>query len=328
MPLIDLNTPEVRDLAWTIQSPGLLAASYRESPHGENDEDWVITDTWCEQQYAKFETWLGALDESPQPLLDWLKPRQNPRLGYYFESLVEFWLSHDQSVSRLIPHLQVNDATLKDQRRTLGEFDFLLLDSEHQRVQHWEVAVKFYLHDQRANGQALWYGPNPRDRLDLKLQRLFQHQLTLSRLPQARVALQALGLNLPLWPRLLLKGYLFYRSDDHWTHHETRFRGLSARHLRGWWTYLEPFVIPNAESDRRWLYLPRLQWLAPAKVVRDQEGQLMNFRELHNFCFDLLGRHQKPPLLAEMRRAESGVWEEVSRGFVVPPHWPGVTEKA
>jgi hypothetical protein len=50
----------------------------------------------------------------------------------------------------------------------------------------------------------------------------------------------------------------------------------------------------------------------------------MDFHELHSFCFDLLKRHQRPPLLAEMRLKESGFWEEVSRGFVVPRQWPGL----
>jgi hypothetical protein len=241
---------------------------------------------------------------------------------------VEYWLRQDSSVSRLVPHLQVKDHSMKGRQRTLGEFDFLWVDDAQSRTLHWEVAVKFYLQYRHSDGQLLWYGPNPRDRLDIKLQRLFQHQLILSRLPRAGAALQQLGLTLPVLPRLLMKGYLFYPSDTDWTNVEPHLPGLSARHLRGWWTYLEPFKIPNAASDSRWLYLPRLRWLASAKVAPGGESQLMNIHELHDFCFDLSKRHQRPPLLAEMCLNESGVWEEVSRGFVVPQQWPGFTTKS
>jgi len=322
-----LNTPQVRDLAWVIQSPVLLTAAGQEWQPVGTGEDLIINDAWCEQQFAKHREWLYALDESPQPLLQWLRLRQSPRLGYYFESLVEFWLRHENTNNRLVPHLQIKDEPENGRQRTLGEFDFLLVDETRRQILHWEVAVKFYLRYPQADGSYLWCGPNPRDRLDLKLQRLFQHQLLLSRLPPAIAALQQLGLNLPVWPRLLLKGYLFYRSHTEWRNAQSHFDGLSARHLRGWWTYLEPFEIPQAASDSRWLYLPRLQWLAPATIHGEGKDQLMNLQELHKFCLVMLKRHQKPPLVAEMRLMQTDVWEEVSRGFVLPQNWPGFTGK-
>jgi hypothetical protein len=197
-------------------------------------------------------------------------------------------------------------------------------------IQHWEVAVKFYLHYQQPDGRVLWYGPNPRDRLDLKLQRLFHHQLALSLRPEAAGALQHAGLTWPVFtwpvlPRLLLKGYLFYPSSSNWRNHPA-LPELSPHHLRGWWTYLDPFEIPNASEDRRWLSLPRLKWLAPA-VRRESEQELMNIEQLHSFCLESLQHKQKPPLIAEMCVTEAGAWREVSRGFVVPQYWPGIHAK-
>jgi hypothetical protein len=257
--------------------------------------------------------------------LDWLKPRYSPRLGYYFESLVEFWLRRRFSRQSLVAHLQV-----KNGQRVLGEFDFLIADSSQQIVHHWEVAVKFYMHYQHPDGHVLWYGPNPRDRLELKLQRLFHHQLALSLLPEAEGALHQAGLKWPVLPRLFLKGYLFYPSTNDWRNQSTManptMAELSPHHLRGWWTYLDPFVVPNADLDRRWLYLPRLQWLAPA-VSGASNSSLMDYEQLHGFCLDLLQRNQKPPLIAEMVLSEEGRWQEVSRGFVLPQHWPGTHAK-
>ncbi len=321
-------TPQVRDLAWVIKSPVLLNATG--SPHqfasaseavaGNSSAELVIDDLWCEQQFQQHWNWLCALDANPQPLLDWLKPRYNPRLGYYFESLVEFWLRHAFADQLLVSHLPV-----KNEQRTLGEFDYLLSDSSKQIIYHWEVAVKFYLHYQQPDGRVLWYGPNPRDRLDIKLQRLLHHQLALSSLPEAAGALRYAGLAGSVLPRLLLKGYLFYPSTQDWRN-PSFLPELSPQHLRGWWTYLDPFEIPNAHKERCWLYLPRLQWLAPA-VSGESNNGLMNFQQLHSFCLDLLLRNQKPPLIAEMCFTEAGGWQEVSRGFVVPPYWPGINAK-
>ena len=172
----------MRDLAWTIQSPGLLDPAYKQyqpSPGGDGAARpvaAVIDDGWCERQFLQHRQWLRGLDADPRGLIEWLKPHydsfgkplSNPRLGYYFESLVEFWLRYGCAYQPLIAHLPVKDA-----QRTVGEFDYLFMDSARQAVQHWEVAVKFYLHHEDANGRILWYGPNPRDRLDLKLQRFF-----------------------------------------------------------------------------------------------------------------------------------------------------------
>jgi hypothetical protein len=165
-----------------------------------------------------------------------------------------------------------------------------------------------------------WYGPNSRDRLDIKLQRLLRHQLRLSSYPAAFTTLHKADLRQPVFPQLLLKGYLFYPAQSDWRS-PPAYDELSAGHLRGWWTYLDSFEIPNADEDRRWLYLPRLRWLAPA-VVGEANSALMTIEQLHGFCLDLLKRKQRPPLIAEMVFTEAGHWQEVSRGFVLPQHWP------
>ncbi len=295
-----------------------------EAVTGFSADGLVIDDIWCEQQFQQHSKWLSVLDTNPKPLMDWLAPRYNPRLGYYFESLVEFWLRHTFAQHLIVPHLQVKND--RHSPRTIGEFDYLLADSATQRILHWEVAVKFYLYFQQPDSRILWYGPNPRDRLDLKLQRLFHHQLALSRLSAAQKTLQQAGLTWPVTPHLLLKGYLFYPSHSDWRH-RLDTPDLSPQHARGWWTYLNSFEIPNAHEDRCWLYLPRLHWLAPAVVRGEAENALMDFAQLHSFCLDLLQRKQRPPLIAEMRRSETGSWQEVSRGFVVPQQWPAIIKK-
>jgi hypothetical protein len=325
MELGEFHQAAVRDLAWVLSSPGLLAPQFQRYQypqqflHGfpEIGDTLVIRDAWCRQQFAANLNWLRSLEHSPRNFLKWLQPRHDPRLGYYFESLVEYWLRHLYSRQRLFTHCQV-----KDGGRTVGEFDFLFDHPEGQITCHWEVAVKYYLrHKDNASGAITWYGPNPRDRLDLKLQRLLEHQVCLSLQPAANTVLEQLG-RAQVVPNILLKGYLFYPAQEHWRSCDPETEGLSPQHLRGWWTYIEPFHVPQTVPDARWLYLPQLRWLAPALVSSGETAKLMNLRELHNFCLDLIDRRQKPPLIAELQATASGDWQEVSRGFVVPQHWP------
>ncbi|SON49253.1 DUF1853 family protein [Vibrio tapetis] len=72
-------------------------------------------------------------------------------------------------------HIEAEEIQLFDQKRTLGAIDFIIRNLEKSELEHWEVAVKFYLlHDKK------WFGPNAADRLDIKLSRMLNHQLEMS----------------------------------------------------------------------------------------------------------------------------------------------------
>lgn len=95
------------------------------------------------------------------------------RVGHYFERLVHFWLAEVQRLDQVEKGLQIRDDT-----RTIGELDFVFADAMGQ-ICHWEVAVKFYLHDPTRPGSH-FPGPDARDDFETKAKRLFEHQLPLS----------------------------------------------------------------------------------------------------------------------------------------------------
>lgn len=121
----------------------------------------------------------------------------NSRLGFWYQHVChQHFLSH--------PHYDVllEEVQLFHQdKKTIGAIDFLIHDHQHIEIQHWEVAVKFYLLHEN-----LWYGPNSRDRLDLKLAHMLNHQLKMT---QTASFQQSYAQYKHIQPKLLMQGRLY-----------------------------------------------------------------------------------------------------------------------
>ena len=298
-----LHDPAVRDLAWVIGSPGLIDASHPAYL------DRVVDDVWCSTQLQACMPWLAALDLSPVQLHNYIAARPTRRLGHYFESLIKFWLTHMPDTHIIATNLQV-----QDEQRTRGEYDFLFRDAS-AAVCHWEAAVKFYLQLEPQPEQRAFIGPGTRDRLDLKLERVFQHQLLLGHTHAGRLALPP-GIRLDK-TQAFIKGYLFYHES---IYSEMAIQGISAAHLSGWWVRHTLEQLPQASADSRWIILPRLRWLAPARLADD--AQLMTYAALNSRLDQHFSVGTEAVLVFEMTRAATGEWHEQSRGFVVCNSWP------
>ncbi|MEL0027982.1 MAG: DUF1853 family protein, partial [Perlucidibaca sp.] len=230
-------------------------------------------------------------------------------LGSHFESLLAFWLSWPDNPRYRM--LQRNLAVRHD-GRTLGEFDFLVQDLASGQTQHWEVAVKFFL-GVRPGGQGRdWIGPGLRDRLDLKLDRLCQHQLRLARSPAGRRLLDDLGLP-ATQPACLVKGRLFYPGagqDADWAP-----RDAAPGHLRSWWQDHDSFLARWGDEGLDWLRLPKAHWMTEVSAAGLAEPPV-SARALVSGL---------PPAGPRAAIAVVGLrhGQELTRGFVVPAGWPG-----
>jgi hypothetical protein len=300
-----LHDPAVRDLAWVIGSPGLLEASY---PAYDGK---VVNDAWCSAQLQACNSWLTTLDLSPLALHSFIAARPTRRLGHYFETLIKFWLTHMPDTQIIATNLQV-----QDKLRTLGEYDFLFRDAS-TTVCHWEAAVKFYLQLEPMAEQRAFIGPGARDRLDLKLGRVFQHQLTLGHTLAGQSALPP-GIKLHKM-QAFIKGYLFYHASSV---NKISAPGVSAAHLSGWWVRHTVDKIPQASADSHWIILPRLRWLAPAREAED--AKVLSFTALGSHLNKHFSLSSDAVLLFEMTRSTTGAWHEISRGFVVCSSWPDI----
>lgn len=298
--------PLVRDLAWVLTSPPLLQPT-------DTAVRWLDA-AWGQAAWAASQDWLAALDRDPAPLQEALSRRPG-RLGSYFESLLDCWLAWPGNpLYRRLHH----GLPVRHDKRTLGEFDFLVEERASGEVQHWEVAVKFYLGIAPGGDAAHWVGPGLKDRLDIKLAHLMQHQLPLSERPEARRLLTALALPAPR-PVCLLRGRLFYPADAQpadWAPAQA-----APGHLTGWWMPADTFLRHFDSSELLWLRLPREHWLAPVDLTATPAAVL-------------IGEPVSAPVLVEAWRAAAdnraaavvglASGREVTRGFITPPLWPRI----
>lgn len=324
----------VRDLAWVLASPPLLAPQ-------PGAARWVDA-AWGRAAFAASRDWLATLDRDPAPLQQALALRPG-RLGSYFEGLLDAWLAWPGNplYRRLYHGLPVRVG-----KRTVGELDFLVEERASGEIQHWEVAVKFYLGIAPGGHAADWVGPGLRDRLDLKLDRLRGHQLPLADTPDAAGLLQALQLPLPQ-PVCLVRGRFFYPPAAFASAGGTGLppgpgdappspatapagdaavplsgwapASAAAGHQRGWWMDAATFLSRFTDPGIAWMRLPREHWLAPVDISPGSDGVR-------------IGEPMSAATLVEAWRSAAdnravavvGLAEgrEVTRGFITPDPWP------
>ncbi|PJD00512.1 DUF1853 domain-containing protein [Janthinobacterium sp. BJB1] len=278
-----LTQPRVRALAWLLDSPDLLDPA---SVH------WGGRIASLPAVTPAVAAWLAALQDDPSPLDAALGSRFYSRLGLYAEKLLAFYFAQQGILAAHGLQVQVN------RNDTVGEFDFLLHDGDELR--HWEFATKFYLLEGAPDPGVFNHliGPNLADTLGLKMRKILDKQLALSRHPAA----QGLLAQPVRAAQALVKGWLFYALGT-----APGMDGISQDHGHGFW------CTPAQLPAQRYVVLPRLQWLAPFK---GREAAVLDVDALRAQLFDLA----QPLMVATVDTIEG--WEvERTRGFVVPPDW-------
>ena len=110
------------------------------------------------------------------------------RLGKYVERFVSHQLVNTEGISLIAENIQIS----KD-RITLGELDCLLYKNGNPI--HLEVIYKFYLYDPTKQGLDCWIGPNKKDSLVEKLDKLRQKQLPLLYAKESEKYLKSISLD-------------------------------------------------------------------------------------------------------------------------------------
>lgn len=297
--LPDLRTPAVRDLSWALLSPPLLGETTKVQRHPLQASRWAA-------QPQRLADWFMQQDRDAGALLAWLAEKPARRLGLYYERLWQFALHAAPDVEVVAANLPI-----RHNGNTLGELDLLLRDDEGEH--HLELAVKFYLGTNGCDA-ADWLGPGSHDRLDLKLSHLAHHQLPLSSRREARGPLNELQLGEPrsaFW----LGGYLFYP----WPDGCPSPRGATPEHCRGSWLYRRNWSdFATARANAHWQPLPRLSWLAPARVSADGLWPDEMFEQWLN----TLRPEAQAQLLVRLEEDHAGDWREAERIFLVNDQWP------
>ncbi|MDG2220150.1 MAG: DUF1853 family protein [Rubripirellula sp.] len=292
-----------RDLLWVINSPALLVS---------NQDVDCLTPAPRDLLQSQIDT--GHLNK-------YLRQRHSCRVGRYFESLIAYWLRHIRCVE-----IVAESKTIYEDHRSVGEIDFIFYD-EQKCLTHWEVAVKFYLcRFSRGATLGQFIGPNARDTLEQKRQKMFKQQLPLSRKHFPEVAIRC----------AFLKGRLFYHSKDQLTANASKY--ISSDHLSGGWCRISELVLrlqtlPARTEDPqpplhdrpavRFRLLEKPFWLADAITAKNDET-LMTCESL----LDMASKHFRVStrcLLVSQMRQEGDSSCEVDRFFIVSETWPEVS---
>jgi hypothetical protein len=285
-----LRQPDVRNLAWLLDSPILLNPAHPR---------WRDQVAQLPEVDARCVDWLTSLDRAPQPLLDHLALHPHTRLGHYAENLLAWYFAWNGTLEA--HSVQVRAHT------TIGEFDFLL--NLAGGLEHWEFACKFYLQVDPGTSLSHLVGPNLADNLHDKSVKIIDSQLALGRHEHA-------GRYLPaklMATRVLLKGWLFYPIQ------QTRsLPELWPNHCRGAWCRI-------SELDRLgegcYAVLTRLRWLAPARFT--DGGAFLSMQALQQLLGQQFAVDDRPVLVVSLDQLEQqdGDWIERRRIFVVPDNW-------
>ena len=311
-----LRHPAVRDLATLLTAPPLWHSGCE-----------LPIPRLLGNQGFRF---LLSLDSQPDPLQQWLEQEApfGHRLGRYAESLLAFWLAH-------APHCQLiarNHPVRSENGQTLGAADFLcLLDSAPY---HLELTCKYYGGTTPDDFQGL----NPADTLLSKAAKL-QQQCHLFHTPQVRAQLPAplqgyLKTSAASFceaktsaagfceaktsaasPRETNTSKTDCRQPQNFSqplNTATIIRGtgftpngiLNSYPLNplGWSGLLLPqWADYPAQATQRFYPLPRLAYLAPARVPLEQT---ITAAEL---------AHQAPGLIAVVEPRPDSMWHETQR---------------
>ena len=301
MNIFAYKNPEVRDLAAACFDPPLMiSAQLMEPAHSVANCGLGLTPTR--------EDWLRALDENPQPLREHIANIRGRRLGIYFEGLWHFFLLQDEAVDLVAHNLPVRDGST-----TLGEFDCIYYCHQRQRHFHLELAVKYFLGNrsvtttEQASHWHEWWGPGCQDRLDLKIGHMMERQILLADQPAAKACLSKLGID-EVAREVEIKGYLFQSMRDSLPPP----RAYNGERAFGAWVHRGDLLkYTTATRCQHFVVLPKLQWLALARVAPDAET--LDSSRLHYRMQNHFDRGSRAQLVAALD--SGGI--EVTRFFVV-----------
>ena len=204
---------------------------------------------------------------------------QQSRLGHYYELLWRCILHFNPNYDIIHNNLQIHQ-----HNTTLGEMDFIVYNRALERYEHWELALKFFLGAGDTQQLNHWFGPNLKDRLDIKFEHIKNKQSQLSLHPASIAQLEKQSIPIT-HRRVLIQGKLFHPSNI-----DTFNKPLSANihpqinpeHAHGQWITQDDFA--HRPHDTHYYVLNRHLWLSGANhfssaiqhSTQCQEKQLCN----------------------------------------------------
>ncbi|MCC5882835.1 MAG: DUF1853 family protein [Halomonas sp.] len=303
--------PLVRDLAWLVLAPDLIATPWPGRPTRE---------TLGLMEDVSFRRYFEGLEAHPQGLERRVGTTVDGRMGHYHERLWQFLLDSAPGTRLLASNLRIHQG-----KRTLGELDLLYRRRDDPTPVHLEVAIKFYLGLLQGPGsehdQARWIGPGGADSLATKREHLDRHQLRLTERVEARLAIHQHIQPRDLGPaaeasiqrQLAIPGVLFYP----WHQTIPAPHEAAPGHLRGDWLHWSDWrrLRDGLPKGTRAAWLVKPHWLA---LPRDEA--FLSLRDVESRLAQHFSRLASPVQIALLEPGPHGVRHR--RLFVVDDGWP------
>lgn len=170
-------------------------------------------------------------------------------------------MKHSKRYKLLAANIQINGKI-----ETLGEIDYLVSDNETQQMLHIELACKFYLYDSDLKEPSVnkWIGPNRKDTLKEKLDKLHFKQFPLLRKTETQLALKKLKIDSSnIGQQLCLKAFLFLRKGIS----RTQFSENYLACVVGYWIPFSEFI--SEDTDANYSIPKKKEWLLPLENMEE-----------------------------------------------------------
>lgn len=297
--LWSIQSPVLRDLLSLLQMPAIIDSHSIEIISTEQRRTWI--------QEAL--DWINIEDQYPENLHHFTNTKRQYKLGLYAEDLIHYYLRFG-SPYRVLHH----DVQIFREKRSIGALDFLL-QSPTGQIEHWEMAVKFYVQHKSSPHMNSWIGPEGKDSLHNKMTKFTEKQIPLSHSVEGRLFLEQQGITTPVQQRIVMMGMLFRPWKDEWT----APAGMSAHQPQGTWIHRGDFFMEFYDSPHLWSPRRKPKWLAP-KLCTDS-NELLTALEI----LDAPMERGNYLMVSQMQPCPLG-WEEIHRWIIVGDDWQCLNE--
>ncbi len=178
------------------------------------------------------------------------------------EACFEAYLKNSAHYKLLAANLQVYTSVSSKNgtaKETIGELDYIVKKHALKAVVHVELACKFYLYDMDAGALETekWIGPNRKDRLFDKLEKVKLKQFPLLHKNETIEKLKALNIEIPTLQELCLKAFLFLPK-------EMKTQAIARNYANcvvGYWIKHQDLI--KEEADALYAIPSKKKWLLP-----------------------------------------------------------------
>ena len=206
---------------------------------------------------------------------------RNSVLGKRMESFFEIAVNHSARYDLIASNIQI----IRD-KQTLGELDFLIFDNLKNKPLHIELIYKLYIcNSENPNAINSWIGPNRRDSLSKKLEKLENQQFPLLHSQSAKIYLEKYGLSAEdVEQQICFKAQL-YKSEG-----LIKQAGLINESCYcGNWYHASEFLKKDWKQNQ--FYCPqKLSWCATSP----EQTQWFDFTTIATQIEQILAREKSP----------------------------------